>query len=923
MSEQTIDSEALESEPIFTKLYSQINEEKLHKDLASVQLSRIKSMDELALEIKQSEKIDDIRAILDENLQDASDSIVSRYLIGIIYGEKGSIEGMIFLRSLLDDFRKNAKWTVVDHIADRMLEIEPENRIALRAKVDSTERLKGKKELKPYLEKLASIDRKNPDIVKKYALSILNEDKEKALTYFKQAGETYARIKDYKNLEEIWNLVVLHDYEDIPFFERFERILVGNREKTRAAAYFQLLLEPFRIAEDWNTVIIVLKKILQYETASSRARSDLVRAYRNKYSGHSLLDDFIKMSEITNNKKPVGPCIASFERNIVFDKDNYVYHRTRGVGKITEIDQDQVIIDFRDNPNQRMSIKMAISSLKPLEPQHIWVRHYENPDDVTEIFQEDIPLFFEILLSSFEYKMTLSEIKGEISDKFISLDEWSKWWSRARTQLKKDPKFGFNPRKRDELHLRETPMTLSEELSVKFQSHTDWNKKLELAMETLKDPDTEGAAELCVQFYNEQEASKDLLKKMHSYFFLAAAASVIGEEYVPRKIKKSEIEEIFRNETPSVLIEFCRETVVVDLKREIINTIIATREDYPEILKEILFELPIKVNRYVVSELNRLNRFDTLTDFVNRAFSKFRENPEIFLWTARSILTGQWTYEWLKNTREEIILLVFRLLKPLARFEKKGTRLKNLAIETLFGTTNITSTSVKKGVMQDVVKDAEISTIRRISALFREVPYIPEAHKENFINFIHEMRPDFILEADIEEEEDIPEEIIEEAEPLIPDDNVVLVSQDGLNKRKDYLYKLINVEMPANSKEIGEAQEKGDLRENAEYKAALERQSQLQAEISLIDSELKKASLLHPEDVRVDVVSIGSKVELGDKDGNAVQYTILGPWEADADNHIISYLSPLGRSLIGKKPGESATIEGVKVFEVREIASAL
>ena len=183
----------------------------------------------------------------------------------------------------------------------------------------------------------------------------------------KQAGETCARLKDYSTLEGIWRLIVQHDHKDLAFFERIERIVVGNRERAWISIQYVSLLDPFRSEENWDRVIHILKKVLHYDAQSSRARSDLIRAYRAKYAEHSLLSEFLKMSELTNHKKTVEPCIANFERNIVFDVDNYVHHRTRGVGKIKEIDSEQVIVDFADNPGQRMSIQMAITSLHPVQ----------------------------------------------------------------------------------------------------------------------------------------------------------------------------------------------------------------------------------------------------------------------------------------------------------------------------------------------------------------------------------------------------------------------------------------------------------------------------------------------------------------------------------------------------------------------------
>ncbi len=922
MSQQTVNSDVETKNPIREKVIAQLNEERLVKDASTVQLSKIKLLDDLTLEINESSIKEEIKNLLSENLKEHPTSLVSRYILGgLDLINDNSADGMAYFRSLIEDFRKSAKWTIVDHIADQILGIDDNNRTALRAKVESTERLKGKKELKPFLEKLAAIDRKNPDVGKKYALSILDEDKETALKYLKQAGEIYARQKDYKNLEEVWNIITSHDYEDLTYFERIERILVGNREKTRAAAYLVNLVEPHKLEENWPVVITLLKKILEYEPTSAKARTDLVRAYRSQFEGHSLLEDLLKMSEITNHKKSVGPCVASFERNIVFDKDNYVYHRTRGVGKILSIDSDHMIIDFRDNPGQKMTVQMAISSLQPLVIDHIWVKNYEKPEEVQELFKTDVPGFFEELLSSFGNTMTLAEIKAEVVPTFLTPEEWSKWWSRARAQLKKSDRFGFNPKKKDELILRENPMTLSEELLLRFQGESDWNKRLDLALESLKDQEGEDALASFMQHYLDQENSKDKVKRIHSFLFVDAARALYDDDEVIHRISRSEIIEIIKKETKKGLVQIHADTTAVDFKREIINLIIKNREDYEDILSDILFEVPIKINRYIVSELSRLGKIDTLQKFLKRAFSRYREHPEIFLWSARSILTGQWNYEWINVSKKDVLLVVFRLLKPLVQIEKKGTRLKNSALEAIFGSTNITVDSIKESVLAEVIEQADASTIRRMAALFRDVPYVADAHKENLYTFLDEVRPGYskeVTEGMEEEEEEEKEEV-----SLFPAANIILVSRDGLEKKKTYLDHLINVEMPANSHDIGEAQEKGDLRENAEYKAAMEKQATLRAEITTLNDELKRTHVIEDQPIRTDIVTIGTRVTAVSKDGEEKIFTILGPWDVDAEQNIISYVSPLGKVLIGKKVGEKATLDEGNSYTVKKITSTV
>ena len=100
---------------------------------------------------------------------------------------------------------------------------------------------------------------------------------------------------------------------------------------------------------------------------------------------------------------------------------------------------------------------------------------------------------------------------------------------------------------------------------------------------------------------------------------------------------------------------------------------------------------------------------------------------------------------------------------------------------------------------------------------------------------------------------------------------------------------------------IEEARAHGDLSENAEYHAAKERQGQIEAMIADIEDRLSRAQVIDPRDLSGDKIVFGATVTLIDEDDKPVKYQIVGQTEADAKSGRISYNSPLGRALIGRK----------------------
>ena len=133
----------------------------------------------------------------------------------------------------------------------------------------------------------------------------------------------------------------------------------------------------------------------------------------------------------------------------------------------------------------------------------------------------------------------------------------------------------------------------------------------------------------------------------------------------------------------------------------------------------------------------------------------------------------------------------------------------------------------------------------------------------------------------------------------------MLVTAAKLEEKQALAEKIQKVDIPANAKEIGEARAQGDLKENAEYKAAKEHQHYLNVTLAKLQEALNRAVVFDPTTASTAVVSFGTRVTLLNLDTNQNEvYTIMGPWESDPDKGIISYMSPRGNALLDKKPEE-------------------
>ena len=149
------------------------------------------------------------------------------------------------------------------------------------------------------------------------------------------------------------------------------------------------------------------------------------------------------------------------------------------------------------------------------------------------------------------------------------------------------------------------------------------------------------------------------------------------------------------------------------------------------------------------------------------------------------------------------------------------------------------------------------------------------------------------------------------------------MTPQGFETLKEELAKL-KAEMPKISQQIGIAIEHGDLKENAEYHAAKEKQGMTVARIADIEDKIARAEVIDPSTLGGDKIKFGALVELEDIDsGKTVSYRLVGPEETDVEGGKISVTSPVARALIGKEVGDEVRVRtpgGTRTYEVADLS---
>ncbi len=141
-------------------------------------------------------------------------------------------------------------------------------------------------------------------------------------------------------------------------------------------------------------------------------------------------------------------------------------------------------------------------------------------------------------------------------------------------------------------------------------------------------------------------------------------------------------------------------------------------------------------------------------------------------------------------------------------------------------------------------------------------------------------------------------------------ENNIYVTKETFEKMREELHKMKSIDRPAASKAIGEAREKGDLKENAEYDSAKEAQGMLEAKIKQLEGAIANSKIVDTTTIDTSKVTILTKVTITNiATKKTVTYQIVGEKEADLKLGKISAGSPIGKGLMGKVVGEIAEVQ--------------
>jgi transcription elongation factor GreA len=871
------------SEQILDKINHLFNEEKWTRaTISNYTIKNFQDLDILFDEIVEAAVQKEIKELCEQHLEHSKNSIIALYLFGILSLKRQLIDDTHLIQ-LITIFADNHKWNIVEYLCKRILDFG-ENKTALKTLAECYANENRDKEKIQIWERLIKIDYNEAEIVRKLGdLKEQEGEKEEALKYYKKALHRFINKKLFNHIRDIWLKILEYNQEDIEFYFLIEKRVARNISSEKSIILLKDLYPGIKATESWNTCLAILKNILEYDQKDSWARDEIIDCYKSKYKDHSHLDEYIRLSNLNQSWRNVLEAISDFEKHISFDKGNFVYHKTWGVGIIRDISNGEIKIDFVKKRNHEMSLKMAITALTGLDKNHIWVqKSILSKEKLNRKIKDDTNSALKMIIKSFDNQADLKRIKQELVPSILTPGEWNTWSTEARHVLKTDSAFGNLPDKADCYVVRDKPMSYEERIYNQFKAEKDFFNKIGSLREFLDnaEPDSDFFLDMFqyfTSFLKSQGTNVYVLcsflivnKLVDNYSFLNPGMTFTFKDFL---LDVEDLEKLFK------------EIDDAELKKEFLLLARKELENWQEIYLTLF---PHYLNKFVLEDLINNGYREEVQKKVLEIVDRYREDREAFFWISKNFMEIP-GLEKLNIKYEKILINLIHLLEMTYRdINNKRDVSGNRRINK-----NIQNYLFKEVRIENYLLSQNEDTIIRIFSLLQDVRDLDPGIVHSLKLKILEKFPKINLAAKI-----LAPEIAAASK------NFFTTQKSYTDKQRELKY-ILDVDIPNNSKEIGKAIELGDLRENAEYKAGKERQETLNIAVGKLKDELDRARIFEIAAQDLNRAGFGMEVVLTNKlTGNEETYTLMGPWESDPSRNVISYQSPFGNELVNHKVGD-------------------
>ncbi len=556
-------------------------------------------------------------------------------------------------------------------------------------------------------------------------------------------------------------------------------------------------------------------------------------------------------------------------------------HRSWGFGRIKSVDTvfARFTIDFTGKAGHPMDLGFAAEQLKPVPKDHILARKAIDLAAVRHLAAHHLELI-KIILNSFGGKATTEQIQQLLVPDVIT-EDWKKWWDTAKREMKKDGHFIVPTKRTDPIIYQAQETSLQDRLLADFRKAKGLKARVVVVYEILKGvsdlKDKVATANEVIAALNPDIASHQrnqpavALEAIFARDELREAAGLPAAGPDEVTVAKVWAQDGIRFGPVIEAIPAAKHHRALESFKT------AYPDRWVEMFRSALNFVSSKLVKEIVSVLVNEGKLALLKETLAKLINQHTASTELLLWFGR-----ERTEDFVDILGPEVFRAMLTAMERDQFQERRSNRLRDFILED-------------QALIVELTATADIEVVKDLTRALKLSPVFDDMDKRSLLARLVKAHP--AVQSLVSGEQTKQEAGL-------------LVSWDSLERRRAEYQELVEKKIPANSKEIAIARSYGDLRENHEYKAAKEMQKILMRQKEDLEAALNRARGQDFLNAKTDVVGPGTIVVATDLATNQAEtFTILGAWDSDPDQGVISYLTPVAMALVNRKVGDEVEFE--------------
>ncbi len=732
-----------------------------------------------------------------------------------------------------------------------------------------------------------------------------------------------ANSQKYEALEEAW-LAAVESGDPAPGDLLPIAGQIGRQGQTdRAESLLGILLGAVEQKSGPVAALMIARAAARQLPASALLRKELLRLYPLVHPEHTDLAPLL--DRLFEEGTPLDEAVVATDAYLHLRPGAYVADRTViEPGVVEEVDSRTGVLTVSyDGRHQEYGVNKVLE-LVPLPADHFRALALYAPERLRGLAESE-PVEFVLLAlqTAKEGQIGYRDLKSVVT-RLLGEKAWVAWWKEAKPALKRAPLVALSSGSQPSVRLLKEESRYEDRLRVRFDHFKSPTARLELVLAYLDETSgnvisasprqEDGFAadpELLAHLGN--GAAKIAVAALKTNPALALAALAVHAEVAERGVDvarpnpRAAAQVLGRLEDPGVLVEALPEGLLL---RSLEYLRRALPERWPTAWSAVLLRARRRVTDVVVRGLLRAGHEAELTAALEQVLERPTVSPEALCWLWRTWHSGG-LGERLSAlgsiSTARMLTALLNLADAAGRYNAvSGEERHRRALDSVRQTLALQSGDPVRAVFDAAAPE----DAARYKAMIESNSGLTAIGRTQLLNLLRARHAALF---------------VEDLQPWRED--AIYTTEVGLHERQSQLDAILKIDIPAVARQIGEAAAFGDLSENAEYTAALEKRDQLTSRATRMEEELNRARIITPEMANSPFVSVGTRVTARELAGGGEEsYTFLGPWDADPEQGILEYKAPLALAFMGKKPGEEVVYgegDGERRWEILRVEPAL